>query len=334
MLRGLVVVASIGWLAFAPPGAAAPRLAALLATFALYSLGLLGLLWTRPDVALRLALPVLGVDLLFALLLIALTGGARSVFYLALYLIAALQAYYHGMRRGVAVAGTATALYLLVIWPTAVPAEWPDYAVRVALLLLAAVGLGVLGRVEAEERERIRALNRELAARERFTREVVDSLREGVVVLDRQGRITGWNRALELRCGIPASEALGRPFFDVFPGLGGEGLRAAVEGVAAGREEGFVLERLPCETPRGRVVLDVKGGAVRGPGDGLEGLVLLVEDVTERVTLEESVRQADKLAAIGTLAAGLAHEVNNPIGVIGSRVELMLEDAERHGLPA
>jgi signal transduction histidine kinase len=62
-------------------------------------------------------------------------------------------------------------------------------------------------------------------------------------------------------------------------------------------------------------------------------VVLHVVNITDRVRLEQSVQESEKLAAIGTLAAGLAHEINNPIGIMTSRIELILEEADRSGLP-
>jgi len=53
----------------------------------------------------------------------------------------------------------------------------------------------------------------------------------------------------------------------------------------------------------------------------------LITDISERVNLERSARQAEKLATVGTLAAGLAHEINNPIGIISTRIEAMLLEA-------
>jgi two-component system NtrC family sensor kinase len=61
--------------------------------------------------------------------------------------------------------------------------------------------------------------------------------------------------------------------------------------------------------------------------------IAFVTDISDRVAFQKAARQADKLAALGTLSAGIAHEINNPIGIISSRVEVMMLEAEQEGLP-
>jgi signal transduction histidine kinase len=67
--------------------------------------------------------------------------------------------------------------------------------------------------------------------------------------------------------------------------------------------------------------------------DGIRAIAF-VTDISERLAFQRAARQADKLAALGTLSAGIAHEINNPIGIITSRVEVMLLEAEGEELPA
>lgn len=329
-LRALATVAAFAWFVLAPrelPNR--PEIAITIVAFVAYSVAIVACLWRWPAQTLAHHFPVFLADLAFALVLIRLTGGARSTLFLALLLIAGLQSYYYGIKHGVAVAAGTAAAYLWVIWPTLAGAEWANYAVRTAVLLGTAFGVGILAKIEERERLEIAALGREVQTRERFIRGVVESIRDGVVVVDREGRVVTWNRAMEERYGVAAEEVAGRPLFDIFPNLRREGIASPIERLLAGEAEEFVMEAVEHETlKKGRVVLNIRGSLLR-EGLALSGAVLLIEDITERVGLEKSTRQAEKLAALGKLGAGLAHELNNPIGIITSRIELMLEEASR-----
>jgi PAS domain S-box-containing protein len=186
----------------------------------------------------------------------------------------------------------------------------------------------------AQERREILALNLELEAKERFIRNVIESLHDGLAILDLERRVVGWNQALAVHSGIPLDEIRGRPFFEAFPSFRAEGLEPYVDRLYAGTQETFALERFAhVSRGSGPMTVDLKGSVIRGATGGIDGVVLRLENITERVKLEQSVQESEKLAAIGTLAAGIAHEINNPIAIMSSRIELMLEDAGDTGLP-
>jgi PAS domain S-box-containing protein len=187
----------------------------------------------------------------------------------------------------------------------------------------------------ARERREILALNLSLESKERFIRSVVESLRDGIAILDLERRIVDWNQALAVHAGAPLDEIRGRLFFDAFPNFRKEGLEPYLDRLYEGKEEAFTLARFShVSRSIGPMIIDLKGSVIRGLGGGIEGVVLHLENITDRVKLEQSVQESEKLAAIGTLAAGVAHEINNPIGIMTSRIELMLEEAQEAGLPA
>ncbi len=168
---------------------------------------------------------------------------------------------------------------------------------------------------------------RRLLQKSEYARNVIQNITDGIIGMDSGLRIQTWNRAMVERYGIAESEVLGRSLFEVFSTLEREGLDKELNRLLSGEHRTFNLRNFEHETVhRGRVVLNIRGSALRGSTDQVEGAVLAIEDVTDRMSLEREVQQAEKLAVVGQLAAGIAHQIGTPLNVIsGSAEYLMME---------
>jgi PAS domain S-box-containing protein len=177
---------------------------------------------------------------------------------------------------------------------------------------------------------------RALQESEETAHALIESAAEGILVVDEHGRIVQVNGQIEAMFGYAPRELLGQPMEILLP----ERLRARhvdhrAEYVAEPRVRtmGRGLDLAARRRDGSEFPVEISLSYVRTPG-GLRAMAF-VTDITERLLLERASRQAEKLAALGALSAGVAHELNNPLGIITSRIEVMLlEDQERHDLPA
>ncbi len=177
----------------------------------------------------------------------------------------------------------------------------------------------------------------ELGRMREFNENILESLDDGLVVFDADERNVRWNRALEGFYGVSRTGAIGRQLTDVFALPFVEALRAAHRD----NPFGATLYRMPLDR---RTRLTVPGDAgpakllvnatvvplqeAAGGPDAVVGTILLLEDITDRVQLEEQLQISEKMASIGLLAAGVAHEVNTPLTGISSFTQMLLDGAD------
>ena len=194
--------------------------------------------------------------------------------------------------------------------------------------------------VALENARLVSSLEKQLAENARlkdYNQNIVESLNVGVLTLDLDDHVESWNTQLELTFGISRTQAIGQPLMTLLP----PGLVRELERIRDNSETRnlykFALRAEDFPNPFRPPLPLNEEMSVRHEQRTLNiatapliekdfkpiGRLVIFDDVTERVDLEDQLVQAEKLSSIGLLAAGVAHEINTPLAVISSYAQLL-----------
>ncbi|OQX08311.1 MAG: hypothetical protein BWK76_23730 [Desulfobulbaceae bacterium A2] len=280
-------------------------------------------------------------DLLCCILLIAHSGGSRSIFLpLLIFPVStgSLVLHRHGSLKAAAAAtlllGGCLALEYFAFLvrlpgqPFLPPGQpWPlllnILAVYGSTFFLIAIFSELLTRRLVRTERALRESERDLAELSRLYKQIFDDISVGIMTIDDLGRITSYNNAAERITGYPVAEVLDRPLRVCFAVLNLE--------PAGGTRQTVDLQRADGETIRvacAHADLRMHQGDPASTCAGCR--VLTIEDVTQFERMEQQMRQAEKLAAIGSMSAAIAHDMRNPLASISGAAQLLNVELSGH----
>jgi PAS domain S-box-containing protein len=193
----------------------------------------------------------------------------------------------------------------------------------VAVILAGTTILAVIARFRLAQSQKI--LTRQAS--------LLEQTSDGVYAVGPDYRITYWNKAAHILCGVSSHEAIGHRAEEVVPWA--ISTEDRFEARRKLESDGVWNGQVQLRTPAGEMrVVEVAASAIHGQHRRIAGAVVGLRDVTERKNLEEQLRQSQKMQAVGLLAGGVAHDFNNLLTVINGYAEIDVDSAKERGLSA
>lgn len=321
ILRVLVIVGGISWILLSSiPKHSATLLFATIAFFCIYSIILYVFIFLYPPKIQTIYNVAFYLDVVFLFFLVRLTGGFNSSFFLGFLLLIALHSFYFGLNFGIRVAVLSTFVYLLAGDFALGSANYIDISLRLSFFFLVGVSMGLVARKETLDKQRIQKLNDELEEHRMELEQEKDKLSmiltgidAGLVLLDKERQILWANRVTE-------------DWFNPLERIKGKNCNIAIWGndevckdcpaqksLITGKLENCEVQLRKDDTLKH---YRITAAPLFNENGGFDRILELIQDITQEKELQSHLIHSSKFAAIGELASGIAHEINNPLGSI------------------
>ena len=265
------------------------------------------------------------------------TGGMDSA-YAVLFVLTILSAsVVYELIGSVVVAALASGAYASILWfenglefsPESLSlisdAAFYEVFLYVCTFFLVAFVSGYLAQKLKAKGEELWSASLELDQVKADTDEILTHLRSGLITIDASGRIVYFNRAAEEILEYSEIDVKGRDCREVFrqrmPQLAERITRAAKFNQEDNRGLLYIEDR-----SRTKIPIGISTSILGDRETGVRGVIAIFQDISEAMRLEEKVRTADRLAAVGELSAGIAHEIRNPLASISGSVEVLSDE--------
>ncbi|MBI4764150.1 MAG: PAS domain S-box protein [Deltaproteobacteria bacterium] len=300
------------------------------------------LILSRGKVIKGIAFGQLVIDGLFVTSVVYFTGGIES-FFSYLYFLVILAAGILFPRQGGLLAalyvGVLYALLLLLQGSGKIPFYYglvdqpASFSTKYLFYQVIMNGLGfffvgslnsIFAKQAQKQQSQIESQRKNIFQLEELNRIVIENLDIGLITLDRENKIQSINRAGEKILGRSPKDLLHKPLMSLFPDLNG-GLDLNDTGEGKRMEAAY-------DTPDGAVItLGFSFNRVKENRSQGIGKIFSFKDISQIKIMENHLRQVDRLALIGKMAAGIAHEVRNPLASISGSIQVLKDDLKEKG---